>query len=175
MRSLTSPAILPIGESRRLNRLRFVCSIAPPGLWLVASFFAPPAAAIATVVAGLALGAVALLVRDVCRRLDPDGQVLVVVDDDAAPAASTDNGDTAPARLRPLRVAADLRCALWLLPGAAPTRKSALLLCRDALGEARWRGLRQRLALGSMLFLVEEPVPPEWASTVSLPTASVCG
>lgn len=175
MTSLTTPAILLVGKSRGLNRLRFVCSIVPPGLWLVAFFLTAPASESAMVAAGLALGAVALLVRDICRRLDPRGLVLVVLDDEAALAASANNDGAAPAQLRSLQVVADLRCALWLLPMAAPATKSALLLCADALGEARWRGLRQKLALGSILFHVEEPLPPGWASTVSLPTASVCG
>mgnify|MGYP006290485627 FL=1 len=150
--------------------------MAPPGLWLATCLFSSPAGAVAMAAAGLALGAVALLMRDACDRLDPRGRVLVVTDDEAPTAACSDdrrNGSAGWGQLRPLQVGADLRCALWLLPGAAPT--SALLLCGDALGEARWRGLRQQLALGSMLYVVDGPALRGWVRTVSRPTASVSG
>ncbi|MEE4110508.1 MAG: hypothetical protein V2I24_14245 [Halieaceae bacterium] len=194
---MTTPAILPIGESRRLNRLRMACSIAPPGLWLAAVLFSTPTGLAANLLAGLALGAVASLLREICRRLDPKGQVLVVTDRETAlaaqaAAAATQSAPSSSAgydgaddggnkgcldsvRPCPLQVAADLRCAIWLLPMRAPTTNPALLLCGDALGETRWRDLRQRLALGSTLWLLDQSAPRGLTRTVSLPTASVSG
>jgi len=209
VRSLTTPAILPIGESHRLNRLRHACLIVPPGLWLAAALvsaldslpvspgalfssldalFSLAASVAATMVAGMALAGASLLLRGICRRLDPQGKALVIVEDDGAlPAAvsrstrsaragESDNRGCGDAKvLFAVRIAADLSSAFWLIPAATPTRRPALLLCRDALGEGQWRALRQRLALGATLWLAEGGALPPGISTVSRPVASVSG